>query len=163
MTAIAASTPTAERSGPPPGTVAVGIGAFAAVELALAVFMAAAPHAFYTAVGPFGSFNGHYLRDVASFEGAIGIALLISLRRPSWRAPVLALTTFQYALHSVNHLIDIDRGHPAWLGYLDFLSLAAATVVLAWLWREASRQDAAHASGGEPAASHLPTAHGSVT
>ena len=46
----------------------MGIAAFAVVELSLAVFMAAAPHAFYTAIGPFGAFNAHYMRDVASFE-----------------------------------------------------------------------------------------------
>jgi len=140
MTAIAASTPATDSTGSPPGALLVGIAAFALLELALAVFMAAAPHAFYTAVGPFGPFNDHYERDVASFEGAIAIMLLISLRRPGWRVPALAVTTIQFALHSVNHLIDIDRAHPVWLGYFDFLSLAAATVMLAWLWREASRQ-----------------------
>jgi len=111
---------------------------FAVVELGLAVFMAVAPHAFYTAIGPFGVFNPHYLRDVASFEGAIGLALLIALRRPAWRAPVLALTTFQFALHSGNHLVDIAGAHPAWAGYFDFLSLASATLLLAYLWRAAS-------------------------
>jgi hypothetical protein len=128
----------APRTAAPPGTLVFGIAVFAVLELALAVFMAASPHAFYTAIGPFGTFNAHYLRDVASFEGAIGIALAVSLRRPSWRAPVLALTTIQYALHSLNHLLDIGRAHPAWTGYFDFFSLAAATVVLAWLWRTAS-------------------------
>ena len=52
--------------------------------------------------------------------------------------PVLALTTIQYALHSVNHLIDIGKAHPAWNGYFDFFSLAAAAVLLAWLWRTAA-------------------------
>jgi hypothetical protein len=132
----------APRTAAPPGTLVVGIAVFAVLELALAVFMAASPHAFYTAIGPFGTFNAHYLRDVASFEGAIGIALVLSLRRPSWRAPVLALTTIQYALHSLNHLLDIGHAHPAWTGYFDFFSLAAATVVLAWLWRAASLEAA---------------------
>jgi hypothetical protein len=163
MTAIAASTPAAERSGSPPGALLVGIAAFALVELALAVFMAAAPHAFYTAIGPFGAFNGHYERDVATFEGAIAIMLLISLRRPSWRVPALALTTIQFALHSINHLIDINRAHPAWLGYFDFLSLAAATVMLAWLWREASRQAVAHAAPSESGSGRTPTAQRSIT
>ncbi len=122
----------------PAGTLEVGIALFASMELGLAVFMAVAPHAFYTAIGPFGVFNPHYLRDVASFEGAIGIALLIALRRPSWRVPVLALTTVQFALHSVNHLVDIDRAHPAWAGYFDFFSLASSTLLLAYLWRAAS-------------------------
>jgi hypothetical protein len=160
MTAVAASPPATERSDSAPGPVAVGIAAFAAVELVLAVFMATAPHAFYTAVGPFGAFNRHYVRDVASFEGAIGVALLISLRRPAWRVPVLALTTIQYALHSVNHLLDIGKAHPAWLGYFDFLSLAAATVVLAWLWREAARQDAARTGAPEAGRASRPPRKG---
>jgi hypothetical protein len=129
-------------SAPPPGTLQVGIAAFAVVELSLAVFMAASPHAFFKAIGPFGTFNAHYLRDVASFEGALGLALLVALVRPSWRVPVLALTTAQFALHSINHLVDIGRAHPRWAGYFDFFSLAAATVVLAWLWRVASLEDA---------------------
>jgi len=126
--------PGAERT----GTLEVGIALFALTELGLAVFMAIAPHAFYKAIGPFGVFNAHYLRDVASFEGAIGIALLVSLRRRSWRAPVLALTTLQYALHSVNHLVDIGSAHPRWAGFFDFFSLAPATLLLAYLWRAAS-------------------------
>jgi hypothetical protein len=111
---------------------------FAVLELGLAVFMAVAPHAFYEAIGPFGVFNPHYLRDVASFEGAIGVALLIALRRPAWREPVLALTTIQFALHSVNHLVDIGNAHSAWAGYFDFFSLASSSLLLAYLWRAAS-------------------------
>jgi hypothetical protein len=129
---------TATIHDPAPSVVSVGLIAFAVVQLGLAVFMAVSPHGFYTAVGPFGSFNGHYIRDVASFYGAIGIGLLLAVARVSWRVPVLAITTIQYALHSVNHLIDISNAHPAWTGYFDFFSLAAATVLLAWLWRTAA-------------------------
>jgi hypothetical protein len=117
--------------------VTVGIAAFAVIQLGLALLMAASPHEFYTAVGPFGAFNGHYIRDVSTFYAAIGVGLLIAIRRVSWRVPVLAVTTIQYALHSVNHLLDIGKAHPAWNGYFDFGSLAAATVLLAWLWRRA--------------------------
>jgi hypothetical protein len=115
----------------------VGLAAFGAYHLALALFMAAAPRAFFTDVGPFGVLNSHYIRDTATFNAAIGAALLVAVRRPSWRVPVLALTTLQFALHSVNHLVDIARAHPAWNGYFDFFSLAAATLVLAWLLRAA--------------------------
>jgi hypothetical protein len=128
------------------GTVEVGIGAFVILQLATAVFMAAAPHAFYEVVGPFGAFNSHYIRDVSSFEGAIGLALLVALWRPSWRVPILALTTVQYGLHSVNHLVDIHRAHPEWLGYFDFFTLAASGLLLAWLWRGASLDAAARGS-----------------
>jgi hypothetical protein len=125
--------------------VTVGLAAFAAVELALAVFMTVSPHEFYKAVGPFGAYNPHYIRDVATFYAAIGIALLLAIRNVSWRVPVLAVTTIQYALHSLNHLLDIGKAHPAWNGYFDFFSLAAATVLLAWLWRTAAGEAEAYA------------------
>lgn len=129
--------PLATRSKAPPSTLVVGVAAFGAYHLALALFMAVAPRTFFADVGPFGTVNTHYIRDTATFNAAIGVALLVAVRRPSWRVPVLTLTTLQFALHSVNHLVDIGRAHPAWTGYFDFFSLAAATLVLAWLLRVA--------------------------
>src|SRR5262249_59290710 len=101
-----------------------GIAVFAFYELALAVLMAAFPHFFHTNVGPFGSRNDHYVRDLATFSAALGVGLAVSIRSRSWRVPVLAITTIQFALHSVNHLVDIQRAHPAWNGYFDFFPLA---------------------------------------
>lgn len=112
-----------------------GLVAFAAVDLGLALFMALAPHAFYRAIGPFGARNDHYLRDVATFYAAVGVTLALAVGRPSWRAPALAISTIQFGLHSLNHLLDIGKAHPAWVGYFDFFSLLAATVMLGWLWR----------------------------
>ena len=120
-----------------PGLVEVGIGAFGVYHLVLALIMAAAPHEFYTQIGPFGPQNDHYIRDTATFNAALGFGFLVALRRPAWRIPVLAITTVQFALHSINHLVDIDRAHPAWTGYFDFFSLATATVLLAFLLRAA--------------------------
>jgi hypothetical protein len=142
-TAYEQPTGTAALHDPAPSVVTVGLAAFAAIQLGLALFMALSPHGFYTDVGPFGAFNAHYVRDVASFYGAIGIGLLLAIRRVGWRVPMLALTTIQYALHSANHLLDIGKAHPAWNGYFDFFSLAAATLMLAWLWRVASRETGA--------------------
>jgi hypothetical protein len=119
------------------GPLELGIAAFAGLQLALALLMATAPHSFYTAVGPFGGYNGHYIRDVSTFYAALGAGLAISLRRPAWRVPTLAMTTIQYGLHSVNHLFDIANAHPRWTGYFDFFSLAAATLLLASLTRAA--------------------------
>ena len=121
----------------PASVVTVGIAAFAILQLGLALLMAASPHEFYTAVGPFGAFNGHYIRDLATYYAATGVGLLVAIRHISWRVPMLALMTIQYALHSVNHLIDIGKAHPAWNGYFDFFSLAAAAVLLGWLWHRA--------------------------
>ena len=120
-----------------------GIVLLAAYDLALAVFMAASPRSFFTTVGPFGARNDHYIRDTATFSAAIGVGLLIALRRPSWRVPMLAISTVQFALHSINHLVDIERAHPAWNGYFDFFSLAVATILLGWVLRLAlARPDA---------------------
>jgi hypothetical protein len=114
-------------------TVVAALLAFAAVEIGLAIFMAFAPHRFYIAIGPFGARNDHYVRDVATYNAALGAALLIAVRYPSWRAPVLAIMTIQFALHSLNHLLDIGDAHPGWVGYFDFFTLAGATLQLAGL------------------------------
>ena len=113
------------------------IAVLAAYDIGLALFMAALPHSFFAKVGPFGTRNDHYIRDTATFSAAIGVGLLISLRRTSWQVPMLAISTVQFGLHSINHLVDINKAHPAWNGYFDFFSLAAATILLAWLLRVA--------------------------
>jgi len=137
-----------------PSTVVAGLLAFAAVQIGLAVFMAVAPHRFYIAIGPFGARNDHYVRDVASYNAALGIALLIAVRQPSWRVPVLGVMTIQFALHSFNHLLDISRADPGWVGYFDFFALAAATLQLAaltWMALALARAGiSAHISQGGP-------------
>jgi hypothetical protein len=160
----AMSQPSSRPAAPSPAALATlraSLAGFAAFNVGLAVFMAVAPHAFYRAIGPFGVSNPHYVRDVATFYGAIGIAQAMAVSRPSWRAPVLAVSTIQFALHSLNHLIDITRAHPEWAGYADFFSLLAGTGILAWLWRiawAAENRDRAR-SPGRP----LPTPQRSPT
>ncbi len=131
----------------PATVITVGIAAFAIIQLGLALLMAVSPHEFYTAVGPFGAYNGHYIRDLATFYAATGVGLLLAIGHTSWRVPMLALMTIQYALHSVNHLVDIGKAHPVWNGYFDFFSLAAATLLLAWLtWMALVEGDAVSAT-----------------
>jgi hypothetical protein len=120
--------------------LAVGVGVLAVYHLALALFMAVAPHSFHTSIGPFGPPNDHYVRDAATYAAALGAGLAIAVRRSSWRVPLLAVTTIQFALHSANHLLDIGKAHPAWTGYFDFFSLAASTLLLVWLLRLALEQ-----------------------
>jgi hypothetical protein len=127
----------AESSAAASSLLRAGLIVYAAVDFALALSMVATPHTFYTSVGPFGAYNVHYLRDTATFNAALGLGLVMALSRPSWRVPVLTITAVQFALHSANHLVDIDKAHPAWTGYFDFFSLAASTLLLAWLVRVA--------------------------
>jgi uncharacterized membrane protein len=137
-----AATPTPETA--PTTTrvtvVTAGLAGLGVSEIAIGIAQGAAPHAFYTAIGPFGPYNAHYARDVATFELAIGIALLTAIARPSWRVPVLAVAALQFALHSLNHLLDVGNAHPAWTGYFDFATLSLATVALAWLTRLAAQE-----------------------
>jgi hypothetical protein len=113
----------------------------AAYNLGLALFMTIAPHAFFTSIGPFEELNRHYIRDVATYSAAMGFGFVVALSRPSWRAPVLAISTVQFGLHTVNHLVDATSAHPEWTGWFDFVSLLASTVLLAWMWRFAAQRD----------------------
>jgi hypothetical protein len=120
----------------------IGLSAFAVYHLALAAWMAISPHSFYTAIGPFDAYNRHYIRDTATFNAALGVGFAVAVFRPAWRLPVLAITTVQFALHALNHLVDIDRAHPAGVGYFDFFALLASTALLGlMLARSRSRQD----------------------
>jgi hypothetical protein len=129
----------ADRSTRPASTVRVGLIAFAAYHFAIAALMIFAPHAFFTAIGPFGVQNDHYLRDTATFNLAFGASLAIAYRRVSWRTPILCCVALQFALHAVNHLADVRAAHPHWLGPFDFASLSLATAALIWLARESTR------------------------
>src|SRR3954451_2604096 len=121
-------------------TVRAGILVFAVYHFVLAALMVFAPHVFFEDIGPFGVQNDHYLRDTATFEAAFGVALAIAYRRPSWRTPVLCCVAVQFGLHTINHLADIGRAHPGWLGPADFVSLAIGTAVVGWLARESLRE-----------------------
>jgi hypothetical protein len=112
-------------------------------HLALGLYMAFAASSFYDKIGPFGGRNDHYIHDVATFYIAFGVASGVALSRPSWRVPVLALMAIEYALHALNHLIDIGDADPSWVGYSDFASIALITVLLAWLASVAARERAA--------------------
>ena len=52
------------------------------------------------------------MADLATFYLALGAVALVAVRRTSWRVPVLTLALIQYALHSLNHLIDIGDVRP---------------------------------------------------
>ena len=114
--------------------------AVGALHLASGAFMLLAPRAFYDQVGTFPPFNAHYLRDLATWYVAFGALLLLAARRPAWRAPLLALAVLQYALHVVNHVIDVSDPEPAWKGPVTAVALALIGSALARLWRRASAQ-----------------------
>ena len=109
--------------------------AFAAGQLLLGLLLWLTPGFFYDEIGPFGPRNDHYMGDVATWYLALGAVTLASVHRVSWRVPVLALALVQYALHAINHLIDIGEADPSWLGPADFVSLTLTATLLAWMLR----------------------------
>jgi hypothetical protein len=112
--------------------------AFALGQLLLGLLLWLFPGFFYDEIGPYPPRNDHYMADLATFYIALGAAVLVAVRRPSWRLPVLAVALVQYALHSVNHLIDIGKSDPSWLGPANFVSLLLTALLLGWMLRQES-------------------------
>jgi hypothetical protein len=115
------------------GAVVPGVVALGATSLALGAWQALAPRSFYDALGPFGPFNDHFVRDYATWSLAYGIALLVAVRRPSWRVPLLALGLAQFGLHTLNHVADAGEADPGWVGVFDVLTLGATALLLVGL------------------------------
>jgi hypothetical protein len=113
--------------------------AFAAFQVVIGALLWLAPGFFFEQIGPYGTRNDHYMGDLATWYLASGAALAVSVRRESWRLPVLFLVAVQYALHSLNHLIDVGETDPGWLGPANLVSLGLATLLLLGMLREAAR------------------------
>ncbi len=112
-----------------------------AVQLAIGLLMALAPATFFREVGPYPPRNDHYVRDMASWELALAAAAFLAATRPAWRVPVLTVALVHYALHAVNHVLDVSDAEPRWIGPLNLASGAAGAVVLAILLRRAAGAD----------------------
>jgi hypothetical protein len=115
---------------------------FAVVQIVLGLLLWLTPGFFHDEIGPYGPRNDHYMGDVATWYLALGGVTLVAVRQLSWRVPVLAFAIAQYALHSLNHLIDVSEADPSWLGPFNLLSLVLATALLAWMLQSERRQAA---------------------
>jgi UPF0716 family protein affecting phage T7 exclusion len=111
------------------------LAAFAAVQVLIGALLWLVPGFFHDEIGPYGTRNDHYMGDLATWYLALGAAAFVAVRRTAWRLPVLALSFLHYALHSVNHLIDVGETDPSWLGPANLVSLLLATLLLAWMLR----------------------------
>jgi hypothetical protein len=121
-------------------SVRIVFGVLAAYHLALGLLMVVAPKVFFEQIGPFGTRNDHYIRDVASFYLAFGAGLALAVRRPAWRVPVVAVVALQYVFHVVNHVVDISKADPGWLGPADAIALVLGAALLLWVWRVEERR-----------------------
>jgi hypothetical protein len=111
----------------------------AVYHLLLGAFMIFAPGAFYDTLGKFPPENHHYIKDVATFYIALGVVFFVSVRRRSWRTPVLAFAAIEYAIHAINHLVDVNEATSDFIGWFDFFALALIALLLGALasfaWR----------------------------
>ena len=108
-------------------------------HLVLGGFMALFPGEFYDTLGKFPPRNDHYTKDVSTFYIALGVVFFVSVRRRSWRTPLLAFTALEYALHALNLLVDVNDATSDFTGWFDFFSLALLALLFAALasfaWR----------------------------
>jgi hypothetical protein len=112
------------------------LGAINAVLGALALI---APDSFFDQIGRYGVENSHYVGDVGAFTLAYGLALLVAIRVPSWRVPVLALGAIWFGFHALNHAFDTGQARSEARGWGDTIAIAAGGLLLAYLARVSAR------------------------
>ena len=120
-------------------TLRLIVGALGAVHLLLGLYMLVAPSSFFHRIGTYGLENTHYVGDLGAFVLALGIALLLAVGRPAWRAPLLAIAALWYAFHALNHLLDVGEAPSDARGVADTLLFAIGAAILGWLSTAAGR------------------------
>jgi hypothetical protein len=91
------------------------------------------PDTFFNQIGHYGLENSHYVGDVGAFMLAFGVAVGISVVRPSWRAPILWLGALWYGFHAINHAFDTGEAKSEERGWSDTLLIGLGALVSAWL------------------------------
>src|SRR3954468_20907500 len=116
--------------------VRLGLLRHTATQIALAAWMIFDPGSFHAHLGDFGPRNDHYLRDIATWELAFGLAALVAAARPNRGPPVLTIAAVHFLLHTINHIADADLARGDTSGVQDAVSLgvgAGVFTALAWL------------------------------
>jgi|RhiMethySRZTD1v2_1073278.scaffolds.fasta_scaffold244513_2 hypothetical protein len=134
----------------------LALGVLGLTEVVIGLWLAIDPDSFVDAIADFGPADTHFLRDLATFQLGIGIALLAAVGRPSWRVPVLFTALAGSALHTINHLIDIGDTDPGWQGPVNFVSLLLLTGAFAYLMQEAAAGTSPERARTAPAPEKLP-------
>ena len=111
------------------GAINAGLGALALI----------APDTFFDQIGKYGVENSHYVGDVGAFTLAYGLGLLVAIRLPSWRVPVLALGAIWFGFHALNHAFDTGEARSQARGWADTIGIAAGGLLLAYLARVSAR------------------------
>ncbi len=94
MTSIAASRPPVVRILP------FGTALIALAYIVPALWIVIAPHGFFNTIGPFGTYNGHYLGDAAALQAGIGVALAAAVAVASLRPGALLAALLATGFHT---------------------------------------------------------------
>ena len=127
--AAAPVTPGAARARSTSDIVGIALLVAAATQLLPGILATVSPAAFYDTIASYPPENSHFLRDVGSWQVALGVLCLAAWRRPALRAPVLGVLAIQYALHALSHAIDVNDSDPAWQGPVTLVLLILGAAV----------------------------------
>ena len=124
------------------------LAVFGVGNLVNAVWMLADPAGWYVglpaAVPDTGPLNTHFVRDIGSAFGVMGVALLWAAARPMLRVPMIAVVSLFYLMHALVHVTDTVAGRlPASHWSIDFPGVYAPALVLIALTLAAQRSHAA--------------------
>ena len=113
-----------------------GTALIALAYIVPALWIVIAPHGFFNTIGPFGTYNGHYLGDAAALQAGIGVALAAAVACASLRPGALLAALLATGFHTINHWIDINHAHAgSSAGASDAIQLTICTVLIAGLFR----------------------------
>lgn len=121
------------------------LGFVAAYHVATGLLALVAPDTFFDQIGHYGIENSHYVGDVGAFMLAFGVAVGISVVRPSWRAPILWLGALWYGFHAINHAFDTGEAKSEGRGWGDTIAILFGAVASGWLARVSERLNAGDA------------------
>jgi hypothetical protein len=120
---------------------ALAIGLLGALFTALGAWAGIDSASFTRVLADFGPANDHLVHDFGAGSVAVGVGLLLAVRRIAWRSPVLLVATFWNGLHAVSHLADIGEAESRTVGITEAVLLVAGTALLGAL-TIASEEDA---------------------
>jgi hypothetical protein len=120
----------------------------AAYHIATGLLALVAPDTFFDEIGTYGIENSHYVGDVGAFILAFGVAVGISVVRPSWRAPLLWLGALWYGFHAINHAFDTGEAKSEARGWSDTILIALGAAGSSWLARVSERLNAGKTETG---------------
>jgi hypothetical protein len=112
---------------------AVGIGLFGTLFTGLGAWAGIGSSSFAATLADFGPENDHLVHDFGAASVAIGVALLVAVRRVAWRMPVLLVATIWNGLHAVSHAVDLGDAASRMVGVVELVLLVSGTALLGGL------------------------------